>query len=171
VVKPVILKFNVNQTVMPSYDIIEMVPLVFLHLSWCCIEFQAIELPSFCPNDFFYSKHRKEGEEDWEVFARVIRELMHSEGDLRYCDDRLRDKILYEAYMQKNHKKEKDFLEMLDRRRKEAAGDECNQIEQLDKEDPIDDIESNKPPEAPAENDAPTPYLQDREYEEFGQLG
>jgi hypothetical protein len=35
-----------------------------------------IELPVFKPNDYFFKNHQREGEEQWETYARVIRDLM-----------------------------------------------------------------------------------------------
>jgi len=47
-VMPVIMKFNVNETsVNPAYDVIELLPLAILQLSWSCIQCDLIELPTF----------------------------------------------------------------------------------------------------------------------------
>jgi len=34
------------------------------------------ELPVFKPNDYFFKHHQKEGEEQWQTYERVIRQLM-----------------------------------------------------------------------------------------------
>ena len=34
-------------------------------------------MPIFRPNDFFFANHQREGEEKWQTFARVVRDVMH----------------------------------------------------------------------------------------------
>jgi len=41
------------------------------------------ELPVFKPNDYLFKHHQKEGEEQWETFARVVREVMAKHGGLK----------------------------------------------------------------------------------------
>ena len=41
---------------------------------WTSVE--VIELPVFKPNPYFFEHHQKEGEEQWQTYARVIRDLM-----------------------------------------------------------------------------------------------
>ena len=39
-------------------------------------------MPIFRPNDYFYKHHQREGEEKWQTYARVIRDIISEEGDL-----------------------------------------------------------------------------------------
>lgn len=34
-------------------------------------------MPIFRPNEFFWKNHQKEGEEKWETYARVLRDIIH----------------------------------------------------------------------------------------------
>jgi hypothetical protein len=38
--------------------------------------FTLYELPVFAPNEFFWKNHVQQGEERWEAYARVIREII-----------------------------------------------------------------------------------------------
>lgn len=51
------------------------------------------ELPVFEPNDYFFKNHKKEGEEKWECYARVMREIMAKEGNYSLCDNTIEDKF------------------------------------------------------------------------------
>ena len=51
--------------------------------------------PVFEPNDYFFENHQKEGEEKWETFARVIREIMAENSDLTLSDLSIEDKFHY----------------------------------------------------------------------------
>jgi hypothetical protein len=42
---------------------------------------------------------------------------MMKEGEYEPCDLPMREKLLYEGYMQKNRKKEADFLKLLETKR------------------------------------------------------
>jgi hypothetical protein len=47
---------------------------------------QVKQLPNFLPNEFFFKNHQKDGEEKWETFARVIRQIMSDESNLKLSD-------------------------------------------------------------------------------------
>lgn len=51
-------------------------------------------LPVFKPNEFFWEHHWKKdsGEEKWEAFARVTREIMAKEGGFGLSELRMEDK-------------------------------------------------------------------------------
>jgi lysophosphatidylcholine acyltransferase/lyso-PAF acetyltransferase len=53
------------------------------------------EMPVFTPNEFFWKNHMKEGEEKWETYARVIRELMAKEGGFMLADIDFEEKYKY----------------------------------------------------------------------------
>ena len=41
-----------------------------------------IDLPVFKPNEYLWKHHLRDGEEKWECYSRIIREIMAKEGDL-----------------------------------------------------------------------------------------
>lgn len=44
------------------------------------------ELPVFKPNDYFFEHHKKDDEEKWQCFMRVIRQLMSETSGLPLSD-------------------------------------------------------------------------------------
>jgi len=55
----------------------------------------AIYLPVFTPNDYFWENHwQKDKEEKWEAFARVVREIIAMEhGSIELSSQRMEDKL------------------------------------------------------------------------------
>ena len=49
-----------------------------------------------------FTTHAGKGTERWEIYAWALREAMMKFGDLKPCDIPLRQKIIYEGYMQMN---------------------------------------------------------------------
>ena len=47
------------------------------------VDFRAY--PTFRPNEYFWEHHQKEGEERWETYARIIREIIHEGSGIPYC--------------------------------------------------------------------------------------
>jgi len=56
-------------------------------------------LPTFKPNEWFFKHHQKEGEEQWETYARVIREIMAEEGQLLLSNLQIEDKFEYKKLL------------------------------------------------------------------------
>ncbi len=50
-------------------------------------------LPVFTPNDYFWQKHQREGEEKWETYARTVQSIMAKEGGIGISDLRMEDKV------------------------------------------------------------------------------
>lgn len=65
---------------------------------------EVIELPVFQPNDYFFKHHAKEGEEKWKTYARVIRDIMAREGNLKQSDLQIEDKFEYKKQLYPKHK-------------------------------------------------------------------
>lgn len=40
------------------------------------------DMPVFKPNEWFFEHHQKEGEERWETYARVIRDIISENGNI-----------------------------------------------------------------------------------------
>jgi hypothetical protein len=53
------------------------------------------ELPVFEPNEYFFKNHQKEGEEKWECYARIMRDIMAKEGNYSLSDNTIEDKYEY----------------------------------------------------------------------------
>jgi hypothetical protein len=51
------------------------------------------ELPTFAPNEYFFKNHQREGEEQWECFARCVREVMCEVSGLGASDNQMEDKF------------------------------------------------------------------------------
>lgn len=52
-------------------------------------------LPIFEPNQYFWDNHQKEGEEKWETYARVMRDVMSEASGLPLSDSWIEDRISY----------------------------------------------------------------------------
>ena len=66
------------------------------------------ELPVFEPNEYFFQHFQKPGEEQWETYMRVIREIMGENLGKGHSDAKLEDKFEYKdiLYPSKKGKKE-----------------------------------------------------------------
>ena len=53
------------------------------------------EFPVFRPNEFFWKTYQKVGEEKWQTYARVVREMMGKELSLELSDQSFNDKVEY----------------------------------------------------------------------------
>ena len=56
-------------------------------------------MPIFKPNEFFFKHHQREGEEKYQTFMRVVREIMAEVGDLELVDEFLEDKFEYKKLL------------------------------------------------------------------------
>ena len=63
------------------------------------------------PNEYFWANHwrKDQGEEQWECYARVIREIMCEHGGFKTCDLEMKykfeyKKLLKQAYSEKKKK-------------------------------------------------------------------
>jgi hypothetical protein len=53
------------------------------------------ELPVFKPNDYFFKHHLRDGEEKWECYSRIIREIMSKNLGIRLSDQSFKHKVEY----------------------------------------------------------------------------
>jgi len=60
---------------------------------YCSIK--VMELPDFFPNEYFWANHSVEGEEQWQTYARVIRDIMAKKGGYKLSDLSIEDKFEY----------------------------------------------------------------------------
>jgi len=57
-------------------------------------------MPDFEPTQYMFDTFRQPGEEDWEVYGRVLRLAMAKEGEMEICDMSYKEKVQYEKFMQ-----------------------------------------------------------------------
>jgi len=55
-IQPLILKYTVNGSFSPAYDIIELLPLFILELSWSCLKCKIYRLPEIYPTEYLFSR-------------------------------------------------------------------------------------------------------------------
>ena len=111
-VKPVMLLYDLDAMVSPAYDTIELLPLAIFQLSYGCLSCKVVELPDFMPNDYLFETHADKGNEKWEIYAWAVREIFLKESGLEKCDIHLRDKVIFEGFMQHNKKYEQKLIEL-----------------------------------------------------------
>ena len=101
-----------------SSGILDYVDHWILAGSGCLFQIMEVyEMPIFRPNDYFFETHQKKGEEKWQTYARVIRDIIAegSGGRIEICrhadgtEIDLREKIEYKNLLwpKKGKKKEK----------------------------------------------------------------
>ena len=71
--------------------------------------------PTFRPNEYFWKNHQKEGEEQWQTYARVIRTIMATNGGFTESDIEIEEKFAYKELI--NPKKIKGSDWIMDRAR------------------------------------------------------
>ena len=54
----------------------------FLATSCLFSTLEVFEMPIFRPNEFFWENHQREGEEKWQTYARVIRDIISEGGGI-----------------------------------------------------------------------------------------
>lgn len=99
-----ILKYTLDGTISCAYDIIEVIPLFVLQFSWACGECKVLVMDDFEPTEYLFQTHADKGNDRWEIYAWALREVMLKYGGLKPCDIPLRQKLIYEGYMQMNKK-------------------------------------------------------------------
>ena len=75
---------------LPHYLICASTPFCYLEI---------MHLPIFKPNDFFFQHHQKEGEEKWQTFLRVMREIMGEVGGYELLNSNIEDKFEYKKLL------------------------------------------------------------------------
>ena len=68
---------------------------------------KVMALPVFQPNDYFFQNHQKEGEEKWETYMRVIRDIMSDALGCPKCDLSIEDKFKFKELIYPKYKKGK----------------------------------------------------------------
>lgn len=63
------------------------------------ITLTATELPVFVPNEYFYKHHQKEGEEQWETYMRVFRQIISDGLNRPLSESSVEDKYEYRKFL------------------------------------------------------------------------
>ena len=96
--KPVVLKYH-----SPHVDLEQCVMPIYMHIILSSMNIgghvEYLEFPVFKPNEYFFKHHQREGEEQWETYARVIREIMAKGSGLKLSDASIEDKFEYKKVL------------------------------------------------------------------------
>jgi len=60
---------------------------------------EEMDLPVFRPNEYFFKNHQKEGEERWQTYRRVIRDIMAEVGGFEKSDMHIEAKFEYKEQL------------------------------------------------------------------------
>ena len=69
--------------------------IMLLQTMWFTVEMT--EMPVFEPNEYFWEHHLQPGEEKWQAYARVVRDIMADQGGLEKFDSTVEDKLEYKT--------------------------------------------------------------------------
>jgi hypothetical protein len=96
-VRPRVIKYNNSLTIRPTSGVIDGLKLYILLTAVLPSTINVYELPIFRPNDYFWANHLKEGEQKWQCYARVIRDIIAEAGDIPITKNNLwvEDKFHY----------------------------------------------------------------------------
>lgn len=64
-----------------------------------------ITLPVFRPNEYLWQHHQKEGEEKWQTYARVIRQIMSDASGIPLLESKIEEKFEYKGILYPKLKK------------------------------------------------------------------
>ena len=99
-VTPMVMSYSLDSSVSVAFDIMEILPLSILNLSWGFMRCKTIKLPDIWPNEYMLNRKEAKGLERWEAYAEVIREVMSKASGLPKSNETYQQKRQYEGYMQ-----------------------------------------------------------------------
>ena len=98
-IQPLVLRYNTQAILSPAYDVIELLPLFIMELSWSCISCNIIKLPEIYPTEYLFNRPEAQGKERWEVYAEFAHEVMCKHGNLKPDPLSYKERSHYEGYM------------------------------------------------------------------------
>lgn len=122
-IRPVILRYDHNSSFHPFLDVLPIPVAFILTLSWFCNRCTVYEMPEFYPTEYMFETHAEQGQQQWEIYAWALREAMSRASGLPTCDMPIREKMVYEEWMNENPKYYSPFIEeheRLDKLQKEV---------------------------------------------------
>lgn len=84
-VQPVVIKYTWDK-MSPTWEGMPFICHSCLQYNYGTYGVEVHVLPPFKPNDYLFEKHTKDGQEQWEVFAEAVRDVMAKFGNLEKCD-------------------------------------------------------------------------------------
>ena len=88
-----------------SQDVVGVLWAGFLGAASVFITVQVDYLPVFKPNDYFWEHHwQKDKEEQWEAYARVVRQIICDHGGFEMSDLEFKDKKEYQQKLKELYK-------------------------------------------------------------------
>lgn len=80
--RPKSVKYNTYGSVSPGSGILDGIVhhVLIASIPYCTVK--VCEMPIFRPNEYFFKTHQGEGEERWETYGRIVREIISEGGDL-----------------------------------------------------------------------------------------
>ena len=94
-VRPCYVEFT-KRWFLPTWDAFDFWEFVILVISsLCTYQCKVVVLPEFTPNDKMLQLHADKGQEDWEIFAECVRDVICKQSGLPKCDLMLREKMAY----------------------------------------------------------------------------
>ena len=94
-VQPVIVEYNTEGMEMENCMMPIHGHIVLSAVTSTVKKITVVKLPTFKPNEYFFNKFARQGEEKWETYARVIREIMSDNSHLQLSDKTIEDKFEY----------------------------------------------------------------------------
>ena len=80
----------------PCFDVVDFWEYCILVMSGLCTyQCKIVVLPEFTPNDKMLKLHADKGQENWEIFAECVRDVMCKQSGLPKDDTLLREKLHY----------------------------------------------------------------------------
>lgn len=97
-VKPITIKYS-GLFFNPAHDVLNVVAHALFSACQPITYVTVHELPVFTPNDYFFKNHVREGEEKWQAYMRVVRELMAESLKFKLSVNKMEDKLEYKKLL------------------------------------------------------------------------
>jgi len=81
-IRPKAVRYNTFGCMNPGSGILDGIVHHILVLVSVFSVLEVYEMPIFRPNEYFWKHHQKEGEEKWQTYARVIRDIISEGGNI-----------------------------------------------------------------------------------------
>ena len=107
-VQPLAYKYYSN-TINTSHDVITIIPHIVI-ICWAPYTILHMkQYPTFKPNEYFFEHHwdPKSGEEKWQAFARVIRDIIQKGFDFKISNLSMENKLEYKQILKARTPKDK----------------------------------------------------------------
>lgn len=91
-VTPMVMCYSLDSSVSVAFDIMEILPLSILNLSWGFMRCKIIKLPEIWPNEYMFNRKEAQGLERWEAYAEVVREVMSKASGLPMSNQTYQEK-------------------------------------------------------------------------------